>query len=121
MGKCVSNKIGHPFSFGFDVVTGLWQDMMVVSFIDTNVTGLNVMKNTLVSQQEPSQRGLKNIKKPPFPIYDHSNISGHAVTIDKFSIEGREDQNIKRAIKEAIYIRRNNPSLKKNIGKYHLT
>ena len=26
----------------------------------------------------------------------------------------------KRAIKEALYIRRNNPSLNKNIGKYHL-
>ena len=54
------------------------------------------------------------------PIYDHQNISGHAVTIDNFSIVGREDQNMKRAIKEAIYIRRNNPSLNKNIGKYHL-
>ena len=31
------------------------------TFIDTNVTGLNVMKNILGSQQEPSQRGLKNI------------------------------------------------------------
>ena len=63
---------------------------------------------------------FKEHLKPPSPIYDHHNISGHAVTIDNFSIVGREDQNIKRAIKEAIYIRRNNPSLNKNIGKYHL-
>ena len=63
---------------------------------------------------------FKEHLKPPSPIYDHSNISGHAVTIDNFSIVGREDQNIKRAIKEALYIRRNNPSLNKNIGKYHL-
>ena len=37
-----------------------------------------------------------------------------------FSIVGREDQNLIRAIKEAIYIRVNNPSLNRNIGKYHL-
>ena len=31
-----------------------------------------------------------------------------------------EDQNLRRAIKEALYIRVNNPSLNRNIGKYHL-
>ena len=40
--------------------------------------------------------------------------------IENVSIVGREDQNLIRAIKEAIYIRVNNPSLNKNIGKYHL-
>ena len=77
------------------------------------------MKNTLVSQQEILQRGSKNIKTPS-PIYDHSIISGNSVTIDNFSIVGREDQNLPRTIKEALYIRVNNPSLNKNIGKYHL-
>ena len=33
---------------------------------------------------------------------------------------GREDQNLLMLIKEAIYIRVNNPSLNRNIGKYHL-
>ena len=33
---------------------------------------------------------------------------------------GREDQNLLRTIKEALYVRVNNPSLNKNIGKYHL-
>ena len=56
----------------------------------------------------------------PSPIHDHSNRSGHDVTIDNFSIVGREDQNLIRTIKEALYIRVNNPSLNKNIGKYHL-
>ena len=46
--------------------------------------------------------------------------TGHNVTIDNFSIGGREDQNLSRAIKEALYIRINNPSLNKNIGMYHL-
>ena len=54
------------------------------------------------------------------PIYDHFNITGHSTTIENFSIVGREDQNLIRAIKEAIYIRMNSPSLNKNIGKYHL-
>ena len=33
---------------------------------------------------------------------------------------GREDQTLMRTIKEALYIRVNNPSLNRNIGKYHL-
>ena len=37
------------------------------------------------------------------PIYDHFNITGHRTTIDNFSIVGREDQNLIRTIKEAIY------------------
>ena len=59
-------------------------------------------------------------QKAPSPIYDHYNITGHSTTIDNFSIVGREDQNFIRAIKEAIYIKVNNPSLNKNISKYHL-
>ena len=56
---------------------------------------------------------FKEHLKPPSLKYDHSNISGHSVTIAIFSIVGRGDQNLKRASKEALYIRRNNPSLKK--------
>ena len=63
---------------------------------------------------------FKEHQKAPSPIFDHSNISGHQVTIDNFNIVGRDDQNLSRTIKEALYIRVNNPSLNKNIGKYHL-
>ena len=63
---------------------------------------------------------FKEHLKAPSPIYDHSNISGHNVTIENFSILGREDQNLIRTIKEALYIGANNPSLNRNIGKYHL-
>ena len=35
---------------------------------------------------------VKEHQKAPSPIYDH--ISGHNVTIDNFSIVGREDQNL---------------------------
>ena len=63
---------------------------------------------------------FKEHLKTSSPIHDHSVISGHSVTIDNFSIVGREDQTLLRTIKEALYIRVNNPSLNKNIGKYHL-
>ena len=63
---------------------------------------------------------FKEHLKCPSPIYDHSNITGHNTTLDNFSIVGREDQNLMMLIKEAIYIRVNNPSLNKNIGKCHL-
>ena len=46
--------------------------------------------------------------------------SGHKVTINNFTIIGREDQNLTRAIKEALFIRVKDPSLNRNIGKYHL-
>ena len=64
--------------------------------------------------------GFKEHHKAPSPIFDHCNISGHNVTIDNFSIVGREDQNLIRTFKEPLYIRVNDPSLNRNIGKYHL-
>ena len=63
---------------------------------------------------------LKEHLKAPSPIYDHSNITGHNANINNFSIVGREEQNLSRLIKESMFIRVNNPSLNKNIGKYHL-
>ena len=63
---------------------------------------------------------FKEDQKTPSPIFDHYNNTGHNISVDNFNIVGREDQNLKRAIKEALFIRVNNPSLNKNIGKYHL-
>ena len=48
------------------------------------------------------------------------NTTGHNISIENFEIVGREDQNLMRTIKEALYIRVNDPSLNRNIGKYHL-
>ena len=64
---------------------------------------------------------FKEPQKALFPIFDHFNTTGHSITTDNFSIVGREDQNLKRAIKEALFIRVNNPSLNRNIGKFHLS
>ena len=72
-----------------------------------------------VSQLHCTWMPMENLKSPS-PIYDHSNISGHKVTINNFEIVGREDLNQMRTIKEAIYIRVNDPSLNRNVGKYHL-
>ena len=82
--------------------------------------GWSVMKCILGSQLEILGRGFKEHLKAPSPIHDHINISGHTVTIEDFSIFAREDQNLLRNIKEAIYIRANNPSLNRNVGKFHL-
>ena len=63
---------------------------------------------------------FKEHLKPPSPTYDHGNITGHNVTINNFNIAGREDLNQMRTIKEALYIRVNDPSPNRNVGKYHL-
>ena len=63
---------------------------------------------------------FKEHLKAPSPIYDHSNITGHNITLENFSIVGREDQDLSRWIKKALVIRVNNPLLNRNIGKYHL-
>ena len=40
--------------------------------------------------------------------------------MENFQITGREDNSMARTIKEAMYIRVNNPTLNRNIGKYNL-
>ena len=54
------------------------------------------------------------------PTHGHSNISVHSTNTDSFTIIGREDHGLARAIKESIYIRVNNPTLNRNVGKYNL-
>ena len=63
---------------------------------------------------------LKEHLKTPSPIYHHQNISGHITSMDNFKILGREENNMARTIQEAMFIRVNNPTLNKNIGKYNL-
>ena len=63
---------------------------------------------------------FKEHMKAPSPICDHYNTTGHDISIDNFSIVGREDQNFARSIKEAIFIRVNDLSLNRNMGKYQL-
>ena len=65
------------------------------------------------------ERCKEHLKKSS-PIYVHSQHTGHNSSPDNFNIIGREDQDLARTIKEAIYIRVNNPTLNRNIGKYNL-
>ena len=58
--------------------------------------------------------------KEPSPIHVHSQQSGHNSIPDNFNILGMEDHGLTRTIKEAIYIRVNNPTLNRNIGKFNL-
>ena len=58
--------------------------------------------------------------KVPSAIFKYQNTTGHITTVDNFQIIGREGNNIARAMKEATYIKVNNPKLNKNIGKYNL-
>ena len=58
--------------------------------------------------------------KEPLPIHVHTLQSGHNATQEDLNIIGREDQGLARTIKESIYIRVNNLTLNRNIGKFNL-
>ena len=66
------------------------------------------------------ERSMEHPKQPS-PIHVHIQQTGHTITDTCFSIISREDQGQARTIKESIYIRVNNPTLKQNIGKYNLS
>ena len=63
---------------------------------------------------------FKEDLKEPSPINNLSNNTGHSTTQDNFQIIGREGHGIARTIKESIYIRVNNSTLNRNIGKFNL-
>ena len=58
--------------------------------------------------------------KAPSPIHLHTSTSGHQVSPDCFSIVDREAQGLTRNIKEAVYIKVNDPSLNRNLRKFQL-
>ena len=53
--------------------------------------------------------------KAPSPIHLHTS-TGHLVSPECFSILDRETQGMAMNIKEAMYIRVNDPSLNRNLG-----
>ena len=62
----------------------------------------------------------KEYLKDPSPIHQHSNPTDHPTSHNNFQIIGREGHYIARNIKESIFIRLNNPTLNRNIGKFNL-
>ena len=67
------------------------------------------MRNIEGNPPEILEKGSRNTKRPHPPIFDHHNTTGHNISIENFEIVGREDQNLMRTIKEALYIRINDP------------
>ena len=63
---------------------------------------------------------FKEHLKESSPIHHHTINTGHPTTQHNFQIIGREGHGISRTIKDPIYIKVNNPTLKRNIGKYNL-
>ena len=59
--------------------------------------------------------------KEPSPIHPHGLHTGHQLNPDQFNIIGMEDQDLSRLTKELMYIRVNNPTLNRNIGKFSLS
>ena len=78
------------------------------------------MMNTLESQPELLKGGTKDIYMHHHQFFEHQNITCHTTSVENFKIINRKVQTMARAIKEAIYIRVNNPTLNRIIGNYNL-
>ena len=78
--------------------------------------GKEYIGETSRTLRERYQEHLKQLS----PIHAHIQQTGHNPSSNNFNIIGREEQGLARTIKEAIYIRVNNPTLSRNIGKYNL-
>ena len=68
----------------------------------------------------PFGERYKEHLKDPSPIHQHSNHKGHPNSHNNFQIIGREGHSLARNIKESIFVRVNNPTLNRNIGKFNL-
>ena len=87
----------------------------VVWHTSMDVPGLTAMRSTLENLLEHLGKIQdKECLKAPSPIQDQQT------TIDNFSIVGREGNGFARTIKDSIYVRVNNPTLNKSIGKHNL-
>ena len=66
------------------------------------------------------ERYKEHLKQPSL-IHVHIQQTGQNTTDTSFNIIGRGDQGLARTIKESIYIRVNNATLNRNIGKCNLS
>ena len=62
----------------------------------------------------------KEYLRAPLLIQSHQTATGYLTTMENFNIIGREEHAFSRTLKESIYIRVNQPTLNRNIGKYNL-
>ena len=102
----VLRQIGHrggglAFIMKENIKVNLIESRMMKTF-EFTAWNLKVQNKELKGFLE---RGSRKVRKAPSPIFDHFNTTGNSITIDNFSIVGRKDQNLNRAIKEALFIR----------------
>ena len=64
---------------------------------------------------------FKEHVKEPSPIHHHNNNTGYPTTHHNLKIIGREGNGLARNIEESIFIRVNNSTLNRNIGKFNLS
>ena len=79
-----------------------------------------ILWSTKVETSRTFGERYKEHLKGPSPIHQHSNHTGHPTNHNNFQIMGREGHNLPRNIEESIFIRVNNPTLNRNIGKFNL-
>ena len=63
---------------------------------------------------------VSELLKAPSSIYTHSNHIVHPLDPNCFNIIHKETLGFSRTIKEAMFIRVNDPALNRNLGKYQL-
>ena len=83
----------------------------------TQVPNIKVNSSTGKSVDE---RYKENIRAPS-PIFNLFQTTGHDITLDNVSLVDRKPNGITRTIKEAMFIRVNDPPLNRNLGKYQLS
>ena len=91
-----------------------------MSYIGTDVTKIDCKEEYIGESSRTFEERYKEHLKAPSPIDEHQNSTGHITSVENFKIISREDHSMARAVKEAIYIRVNNPTLNRKIGKYNL-
>ena len=74
------------------------------------------MRNTLKNPKEHLERHFKEQLKVPSPSHGHCNTSGHLTTFATFGIVEREEKDLTGAVKDAIFLRVNGPSLNRKTG-----
>ena len=89
-------------------------------FTVTNVQPWTVGRSISEKHLGPWGERYKEHLREPSPIQVHSQLTGHQLSWDNFNMIGREGQDFTRLIKESIFIRVNNPTLNRNIGKFQL-
>ena len=63
---------------------------------------------------------VKEHFKAPSPIHLHSTTTGHPMDPEQFKIVHKEVNSHSRTIKEAMFIRVQDPTLNRNLGEYQL-